>query len=189
MKSVEDLAREIIAREGGFSNDPADPGGPTNHGVTLTTLRRLGHDLTGDGRTDLADVKALTPDKAVAIYTEHYFRRPRLSELPEALQPSIFDMYVNAGANAVRLLQRLLIDLGLTRLPRTARLAPPPSPPPKSLPSPIRCCWPTPMASRGATTITGSPTRARRCASSPAVTAARAAGSPAPKISSRRAST
>lgn len=113
MKSVEDLAREIIAREGGFSNDPADPGGPTNHGVTLTTLRRLGYDLTGDGRTDLADVKALTPDKAVAIYTEHYFRRPRLSELPEALQPSIFDMYVNAGANAVRLLQRLLIDLGM----------------------------------------------------------------------------
>jgi lysozyme family protein len=113
MKSVEDLAREIIAREGGFSNDPADPGGPTNHGVTLNTLRRLGFDLTGDGHTDLADVKALTPEKAVAIYTEHYFHRPRLSELPEALQPSIFDMYVNAGANAVRLLQRLLIDLGL----------------------------------------------------------------------------
>ena len=113
MKSVEDLAREIIAREGGFSNDPADPGGPTNHGVTLNTLRRLGYDLTGDGRTDLADVKALTPEKAVAIYTEHYFHRPRLSELPEALQPSIFDMYVNAGANAVRLLQRLLIDLGM----------------------------------------------------------------------------
>lgn len=113
MKSVEDLARDIIAREGGFSNDPADPGGPTNHGVTLNTLRRLGFDLTGDGHTDLADVKALTPEKAVAIYTEHYFHRPRLSELPEALQPSIFDMYVNAGANAVRLLQRLLIDLGL----------------------------------------------------------------------------
>ena len=112
MKTVEDLAREIIAREGGFANDPADPGGPTNYGVTLTTPRRLGHDLTGDGRTDLADVKALTPDKAVAIYTEHYFRRPRLSELPETLQPAIFDMYVNAGANAVRLLQRLLIDLG-----------------------------------------------------------------------------
>ena len=112
MKSVEDLARDIIAREGGFSNDPADPGGPTNHGVTLNTLRRLGFDLTGDGHTDLADVKALTPDKAVAIYTEHYFRRPRLSELPEALQPSIFDMYVNAGANAVKILQRLLTRMG-----------------------------------------------------------------------------
>ena len=42
MKSVTDIANEIVAREGGFVNDPADPGGATNHGVTLATLRRLG---------------------------------------------------------------------------------------------------------------------------------------------------
>jgi lysozyme family protein len=112
MKSVEDIAREIVAREGGFVNDPDDPGGATKHGVTLATLRRLGLDLTGDGRTDLADIRAVTREKAVAIFVEHYFRRPRLADLPEAVQPSVFDMYVNAGANAVRLLQRLLIDMG-----------------------------------------------------------------------------
>lgn len=111
MKSVTDIAREVVAREGGFVNDPDDPGGATKHGVTLATLKRLGIDLTGDGRTDLADVKALTRDRAVQIFVEHYFTRPRLADLPEALQPSTFDMYVNAGANAVSILQRLLNDM------------------------------------------------------------------------------
>jgi len=112
MQSVTDIAREIVAREGGFVNDSADPGGATNHGVTLATLQRLGLDLTGDGRIDVADVRALTPDRAAAIFTEYYFRRPRLGDLPDAVQPSIFDMYVNAGANAVKILQQLLVDAG-----------------------------------------------------------------------------
>lgn len=112
MKSVEDLTREIIAREGGYVDDPADPGGATKFGVTVGTLRRLGVDLTGDGRTDAADVRALTPDRAAEIYLEHYFRRPRLAELPKALRPTVYDMYVNAGSNAIKLLQSLLNALG-----------------------------------------------------------------------------
>jgi lysozyme family protein len=112
MKSVQTLAEEIVAREGGFVNDPADPGGATNHGVTLNTLRRLGIDVTGDSRIDTADVRALTRAQAVAIYIEHYFRRPGLGALPEVLQASVFDMYVNSGANAVKVLQRLLSSMG-----------------------------------------------------------------------------
>ena len=42
MRSVTDIADEIIAREGGFVDDPADPGGATNFGVTIHTMRRLG---------------------------------------------------------------------------------------------------------------------------------------------------
>ena len=112
MTTVQDLAEEIVAREGGFVNDPADPGGATNHGVTLGTLRRLGHDLTGDGSVTEADVRHLTRAQAVSIYVDHYFRRPGLDRLPDCLQASVFDMYVNAGANAVRLLQRLLGRMG-----------------------------------------------------------------------------
>ncbi|BAQ69585.1 peptidoglycan-binding protein [Rhodovulum sulfidophilum] len=111
MKTVEELAREIVLREGGFVDDPDDPGGPTKHGVTIGTMRRLGLDLTGDGQIDSADVRGLDPGGAVAIYVEHYFRRPRLDALPEALHASVFDMYVNAGANAVRILQRLLNEM------------------------------------------------------------------------------
>lgn len=112
MKSVQELASEIVAREGGFVNDPADPGGPTNHGVTLNTLRRLGLDLTGEGRIDIEDVRHLSAEQAQRIYIEHYFTRTGLGALPEAIQPSIFDMYVNAGSNAVKVLQRLLSDMG-----------------------------------------------------------------------------
>ena len=112
MTDVERLAREIVAREGGYVNDPDDPGGATNHGVTIHTMRRLGMDLDGDGSVTARDVRALSEDQAVAIFLEHYYARPRISALPAVLQPSVFDMYVNAGANAVRILQRLLNEMG-----------------------------------------------------------------------------
>ena len=112
MQTVTDIAREIVAREGGYVNDPDDPGGATKYGVTIATMRRLGLDLTGDGRVSEADIRRLTRDKAEEIFVEHYFRRPRIADLPEALQPSVFDMYVNAGSNAVRILQRLLNEMG-----------------------------------------------------------------------------
>ncbi len=112
MKSVSDIAEEIVGREGGYVNDPDDPGGATKYGVTIHTMRRLGIDLTGDGRVSAADVRRLTRDQARDIYVEHYFRRPGLAGLPEALQPSVFDMYVNAGGNVVRVLQRLLNKMG-----------------------------------------------------------------------------
>lgn len=112
MKTVRELATEIVAREGGFVNDPDDPGGATNHGVTLGTLRRLSIDLTGEGRIDALDVRQLTAAQAIDIYIEHYFRRTGLAALPEVLQASVFDMYVNAGVNAVKVLQRLLGDMG-----------------------------------------------------------------------------
>lgn len=112
MQTVEEIAREIVAREGGFVNDPDDPGGATNHGVTIHTMRRLGLDLNRDGDVDVGDVRRLTRGQAEAIFVEHYFHRPRIGDLPEALQPSVFDMYVNAGGNAVKILQRLLRQMG-----------------------------------------------------------------------------
>lgn len=112
MKTVRQLAIEIVAREGGFVNDADDPGGATNFGVTLNTLRRLGLDINRDTRIDAADVRDLSQAQAVDIYVEHYFIRPGLSALPEVVQPSVFDMYVNAGGNAVKVLQRLIADMG-----------------------------------------------------------------------------
>lgn len=112
MTTVSKIAADIVAREGGFLNDPDDPGGATNHGVTIGTLRRLGLDVTGDARIDVADVRRLTRAQAVEIYIEHYFRRPGLAALPDSLHASVFDMYVNAGNNAIKVLQRLLTDMG-----------------------------------------------------------------------------
>ncbi|WP_116131491.1 holin-associated N-acetylmuramidase [Tropicimonas sp. IMCC34043] len=112
MKDIQTIAREIIAREGGYVNDPDDPGGATKYGVTLETLRRLGVDLDGDGKITAEDVKRLDRGRAEKIFVDHYFRAPRIDALPEPLQPSVFDMYVNAGTNAVKVLQRLLGQMG-----------------------------------------------------------------------------
>ena len=112
MISVRDIAREIVAREGGFVNDPDDPGGATNYGVTIHTMRRLGLDLDRDGDVDVSDVRRLSRAQAEEIFIKHYFYRPRIDGLPTDLQASVFDMYVNAGANAVKILQRLLRDMG-----------------------------------------------------------------------------
>jgi lysozyme family protein len=111
MQDVFQIARQIVAREGGYVDDPDDPGEATNFGVTIGTLRRLGHDLTGDGRVDRDDVRALTQAQAVAIFVQYYFERPQIGALPQVLQPSVFDMYVNTGANAVKVLQRLFNDM------------------------------------------------------------------------------
>ncbi|WP_375281432.1 holin-associated N-acetylmuramidase [Pseudooctadecabacter sp.] len=111
MYDVEEIAEGIVAREGGYVNDPDDPGGATNHGVTIHTMRRLGLDLDRDGDVDAQDVRVLSRDQAVVIFIDHYFDRPRIAELPAPLHATVFDMYVNAGANAVRILQRLLRDM------------------------------------------------------------------------------
>ena len=113
MVSVREIAREIVVREGGYVNDPDDPGGATNYGVTIHTMRSLGLDLDGDGDVDARDVRALTRKQAEDIFVRDYFERPGIDGLPRPLQASVFDMYVNAGGNAVRILQRLLRDMGL----------------------------------------------------------------------------
>ncbi len=114
MRDVQALAEEIVAREGGFVNDPNDPGGATNFGVTIHTMRRLGLDLTGDGQVSEADVRALTRVRCGGDLCRALLPPAAASaELPRSsVQPSVFDMYVNAGANAVHILQRLLIDMG-----------------------------------------------------------------------------
>lgn len=112
MRTVRQIAEEIVAREGGYVNDPDDPGGATNHGVTVGTLRRLGLDLTGDGLVDAVDVRQLGKAQAADIFVRHYFEAPGIGRLPDVLQASVFDMYVNAGRHAVKLLQRLLCAMG-----------------------------------------------------------------------------
>jgi lysozyme family protein len=112
MTTVREIAEQIVAREGGFVNDADDPGGATNFGVTIHTMRRLGLDLTGDGLVTEADVRRLTRAQATDIFVRHYYSAPRIDALPASVQPQVFDMYVNSGANAVKILQRLLGDMG-----------------------------------------------------------------------------
>ncbi|WP_187429911.1 hypothetical protein ROLI_018390 [Roseobacter fucihabitans] len=112
MQTVREIASEIVAREGGFVNDEDDPGGATNFGVTIHTMRTLGIDLDRDGVVTVSDVRALTRLQAIEIFERHYFEKPLIALLPPALHATVFDMYVNAGSNAIKILQRLLCDMG-----------------------------------------------------------------------------
>ena len=107
MHDIEKITAEIVRREGGFANDPDDPGGATKYGVTIHTLRAL------RGSATVADVKALTEAEAVAIFKGQYFERPKINQLPAPLQASVYDMQVNAGANAIKILQRLAAEFGV----------------------------------------------------------------------------
>jgi len=76
MHDIEEMTAEIVRREGGFVNDPDDPGGATKYGVTIHTLRAL------RGRATVDDVKALTEAEAVEIFKGQYFERPKINQLP-----------------------------------------------------------------------------------------------------------
>jgi len=107
MQTVRQIATDIVRREGGYVNDPDDPGGATNHGVTIHTMRRLGLDLNSDGRVTADDVRRLPRERAIDIFVQHYFEAPGIAALPAVLHATVFDMNVNAGAHSVRILQRL----------------------------------------------------------------------------------
>ena len=95
--------------EGGLVNDPDDPGGITNHGVSLRFLASLGYieelDYDKDGDIDEIDVRNMTKEQATAIYRAHFWNESyELLPLPLAIK--IFDLGVNMGVRqAVKLLQ------------------------------------------------------------------------------------
>jgi lysozyme family protein len=112
MSSVDSLIQDVLAREGGFVDHPADRGGPTKFGVTLATLtRHLGRPAT------VAELKALTQAQAGEIYRRDYLRRPQLDRLPDRIRPFLFDAAVNHGTGrAVRFLQRVCRQAGFGAL-------------------------------------------------------------------------
>lgn len=113
MQKIQQMAEAIVAREGGYVNDPDDPGGATNFGVTIGTMRQLGLDLNDDGDVTSKDLRALSRYRATGIFVDRYFHAPGIGQLPEMLWETVFDMQVNAGNNAIKILQRLLTRMGL----------------------------------------------------------------------------
>lgn len=89
-----DIITKILQTEGGFSNDPADRGGPTNLGITQATLSWwLKRPAT------IEDLKTLTPEKVRPIYETIYIENPNFDSptLPAPLRNQLIDFGVNSG--------------------------------------------------------------------------------------------
>lgn len=89
--------RLTLAYEGGYVNNPKDPGGATNHGVTIGTLRRLGIDVDGDGDSDVTDLKALRPADLEHVYRTFYWNPVQGDLLPPGIDLVAFDAGVMCG--------------------------------------------------------------------------------------------
>ncbi|WP_349368527.1 glycosyl hydrolase 108 family protein [Salinarimonas sp.] len=95
----------VLELEGGYVDNPADPGGATNMGITLDTLRAWRHDPSLTAQ----DVKTLTEAEAKQIYRANYWDVMRCDDLPAGVDLSVFDFGVNAGpSRSVKLLQQLV---------------------------------------------------------------------------------
>lgn len=82
-----------LAQEGGYVDDPFDPGGATNMGVTLATYRQWDR----DPNLGPAAVQEMTRRTAAAIYRAQYWNPLLGDSLPPGVDLSTFDFGVNAG--------------------------------------------------------------------------------------------
>lgn len=99
----------VLEMEGGFSDDPYDPGGPTNKGITIAVYAKwIGETVTDANRTRLVQRLKRIPDAMVSeIYRTRYWLPAGCGEMPAALALMHFDTAVNHGvATAIRMLQR-----------------------------------------------------------------------------------
>jgi len=96
LKDWFDVVERSIQEEGGYSNDPKDPGGETNWGIS----KRAFPD---------EDIKGMTRAEAVRIYYNYYWQAPGIAALPIELAFQVFDAGINLGTTtAIRMLQSVV---------------------------------------------------------------------------------
>tara|TARA_B100001079_G_C16290903_1_gene460932 strand:+ start:237 stop:908 length:672 start_codon:yes stop_codon:yes gene_type:complete len=93
LTEFDDIIEVVLEHEGGYVNDPKDPGGETKYGVS----KRAYPDV---------DIKGLTIEGAKEIYKRDYWDKNKVDTVPSKLKHIYFDMAVNMGkGRAVRILQ------------------------------------------------------------------------------------
>lgn len=87
-----DCVAFVLKEEGGFTNDPRDPGGATNLGITMAELAAW-----RGAAVSTADVQSLQEPEARRIYWAHYWMPCWCVKLPRGLDLMVFDAAVNTG--------------------------------------------------------------------------------------------
>ena len=110
--TFENKVLDILNNEGGFTNDPNDPGGATNKGISWSVWQSTSQKILNLEPT-LQNLQDLTDLQAKEIYRSLYWEPIHADEIIDGdLRYFLFDFYVNAGGNAVKVLQRTINQNG-----------------------------------------------------------------------------
>lgn len=113
-----------LKHEGGFVNDPVDPGGATNWGMSIRFLINdagdgdgdgwLDGDIDHDGDIDVDDIKNMTVEQARKLYRIHFWDKYHYDTIHDfTVAARAFDMTVNMGPRQTgKIIQRALNELG-----------------------------------------------------------------------------
>lgn len=103
-KNYDEALARLLVHEGGYTNHPSDPGGPTNFGITIFDYR-----MYVKPNATAADIKAMKLSEAKTIYDAKYWDAQRCDDLPSGVDDSIFDYGVNSGiGRSGKVLRRVL---------------------------------------------------------------------------------
>lgn len=108
----------LLQNEGGFVDDPDDPGGATCLGVTLRNWQAwCGRPVTID------EMKALTGDKVSTFYRANFWDAVKGDELPSGLDYLAFDGAVNQGPARIRKWIQVAAEVGVDGILGAASMA------------------------------------------------------------------
>lgn len=95
------IVLKTLAHEGGYVNDPRDPGGETNMGISKRFCDKAGIK---------DDLKTITKARVIEIYRWYFWEKPKIYLIyDDALAGKVFDLAVNCGeSRAIKFLQRAL---------------------------------------------------------------------------------
>jgi lysozyme family protein len=102
--TYDESLRRVLAHEGGYTNHPDDPGGPTNFGITIIDYRKY---VKADASA--ADIRTMALSDAKTIYRAKYWDALRCDALAAGVDYAVFDYGVNSGiSRSAKVLQRIV---------------------------------------------------------------------------------
>lgn len=103
-RNFKSILKHTLGSEGGWSDNPKDPGGATMKGVTLKTFRRF---VKADATKD--DLRKITDAQLETVYRREFWDTVSGAQLPSGVDMAVFDFSVNSGpSRAAKYLQKVV---------------------------------------------------------------------------------
>lgn len=103
-RNFKECLKEVLKHEGGWADNPKDPGGATMKGVTLTNFRKF-----VNPKASKEDLRKITNAQIETVYRRFYWDAVNGASLPDGVDMAVFDYAVNSGpSRAAKALQKLV---------------------------------------------------------------------------------